>query len=48
MLLNEFHWSPMMFWEDITYVIGLIINIFKKLFGLDKGEEEQPEETANN
>lgn len=43
--MNEFNWSPMMFWQDITYVIGLIIKIFKKLFGLGKDDENQDIET---
>lgn len=47
-MLSDFNWSPMMFWQDITYVIGLIIKIFKKLFGLDKDEDVTPTETVKS
>lgn len=42
---NEWHWEPLMFWQDITYVLTLIVKIFKKIFGIntdpDNGTSEQ-------
>lgn len=33
---EPFPWEPMMFWEDITYILVKIGELFKKLFGLDE------------
>ena len=35
---DEFHFTPLMFWEDITFVLQLIAKFFKKIFGLDEEE----------
>lgn len=40
LLEAEFNFTPLMFWEDITYVLQLIAKFFKKIFGLDKNEDE--------
>ena len=31
-------WSLMMFWEDITYLLKKIAELFKSLFGLNEAE----------
>ena len=35
---NKFEFTPLMFWEDITYVIQLIASFFKKLFKISEAE----------
>ena len=32
---NKFEFTPLMFWEDITYVIQLIADFIKSLFKFD-------------
>lgn len=34
-IVPEPDWSIFMFWEDISYVLTLIANFFKSLFGLE-------------
>lgn len=33
-VVEEPDWGVLMFWEDITYVLTLIADFFKSLFGL--------------
>lgn len=38
--------NPLMFWQDMTFVLQLIAKLFKKLFGLDKEEDKDGTEAA--
>ena len=33
--------TPTFLWEDMTYVLKLIGKLFKKLFGLDTGDDSE-------
>lgn len=43
--------TPLMFWEDLTFVFKIIANLFRKLFGLpteDLREEYESKKNAEN
>lgn len=33
--IEEPDWGILMFWEDLTYILTLIANFFKGIFGLE-------------
>ena len=35
---SDFPYEDMMFWEDITYLLKKIADLFKSLFGLNEAE----------
>lgn len=39
--VEKFPWHPLMFWEDITFILQKIGELFKKLFGLDEDNSEE-------
>ena len=43
--------TPLMFWEDLTFVFKIIANLFRRLFGLpeeDLREEYESKKNAEN
>lgn len=38
--VEEFPWHPLMFWEDITYILKKIAEFFKSLLGNNDTENE--------
>lgn len=42
------NFTPMMFWEDLTFVFKIIANLFRKLFGLPTEDLREEYESKKN
>lgn len=47
---EELHmnFTPLMFWEDLTFVMKIIANLFRKLFGLPTEDLREEYESKKN
>lgn len=39
-MFDDFEFTPMMFWEDITYLLQKLAALIKKLFNIGADEDE--------